>query len=188
MCSLYTVLVYIYRSAVSDTVTSIGIELFHEELNISQCPLCPSAFIPVCSEDKNNTCGEKLKCQDEGFRRCWNCRRGPVWQPKTAKIVAAVTAGLSAILSLPVEGSIKHVLEKIFYAKTHPRCHQTVHLKWSCGGGEGSMCYMQNLSQLVKEEVKPWGKKLSHSRREDIKESSSCKEDVHDVRNVCTVS
>lgn len=60
-------------------------------------------------------------------------------------------------------------------------------LKWSCGRGERFVCYMHYLSQLVKEEAKPW-EKLSRRRKEDIKESSSCKEDVHHVWKCPNVS
>lgn len=157
----------------------------------------PVSFVPVrihpCfhwrwKQVERNSFLNGIKCQDDSFRRCWNYRRGPVWQQKTEKIVAAVTAGPSAILSLPIEHSIKHVLERIFYAKTHPRCHPTAHLaKVKLRRRRG---FHLLHAQFITAGQRKWNpeKKLSHSRGKDIKESSSCKEDVHDVRNVCAVS
>lgn len=60
-------------------------------------------------------------------------------------------------------------------------------LKQSCSGGEGSVCCMHYLSQLVKKE----GRRREESscrRREDIKVGICKEEDVHNVQNVCTVS
>lgn len=128
-----------------------------------------------------NSFHNENNCQDDFLG--WNYR--PSMTTQREKIAAAVTAGPNVILPVPIEGSINTRAGNNFPVDTHPSCQQIANLS-SEAAAEGRVPFA-TCTIYHSWSKRKWHAEKNEAAEEDIK-VGSCKEEVQEVQNVCTVS